>query len=160
MRLKTFKFIALISVLLFSIACGAIQTTPTPVPTPIPTPTPTPVPPTPTPKTFVIQDEAFEAEYEEHKTYCDVDAQVQSAGDELYLVVGGEMWIPIRGTSWVLWCYGAKHTWIGELTYAGHTFASDDGDPLQFLIDEHKGYVYVAGKGTVTLPDGTSVTLP
>jgi hypothetical protein len=59
-----------------------------------------------------------------------------------------------------LWCYGAKHTWIGKLTYAGYTFASDENDPLQFVVDKNKGYAYIKGKGAVTLPDGTIVPLP
>jgi hypothetical protein len=58
----------------------------------------------------------------------------------------------------VYWCRGAKHTWIGRLTYEGYTFDSDDADPLQFMVTE-KGYIYVKGKGMVTMPDGKAVKL-
>jgi len=60
---------------------------------------------------------------------------------------------------WAVFCYGAKHTWIGTLTYAGYTFASDANDPLKFIVDENKGYVYVGGKGSVTSPDGSIINL-
>jgi len=60
---------------------------------------------------------------------------------------------------WAIFCYGAKHTWLGTLTYAGYTFASDANDPLQFQVDENKGYVYIHGKGTVTMPDKSIVRL-
>ncbi|MFZ2098056.1 MAG: hypothetical protein WAV05_15595, partial [Anaerolineales bacterium] len=72
--------------------------------------------------------------------------------------VGGT--ISMRDGRFTLWCYGAKHTWIGTLSYAGYTFASDGNDPLQFVVTKNQGYVYVGGKGTVKSPDGTVVTLP
>ena len=65
----------------------------------------------------------------------------------------------IRGQS-ALWCYGAKHTWIGNISYAGYTFDSDKEDPLQFRVDKVEGYVYVKGEGTVTMPDGSIIKLP
>ncbi len=126
--------------------------TSTPVP---PTPTFTPVPPAVTPVSYAIQDDAFAADYEGE---CTTDARIVSVEGDLFSMDGWSITI-IDGRP-RLWCYGAKHTWVGELTYAGYTFASDDNDPLQFTVDEEKGYVYIAGKGTVTLPDGTSVTLP
>jgi hypothetical protein len=46
------------------------------------------------------------------------------------------------------------------LSYKGYTFASDANDPLQFTIEQNHKYLYVQGKGAVTLPDGTQVTLP
>ncbi len=125
--------------------------TPTLVP---PTPTFTPVPPTATPAPFAIQDKAFEADY---KGACETDAKIMAVHGTSFSVKGS---VSIRDGRFTLWCYGAKHTWIGKLTYAGYTFASDANDPLQFVVDQYKGYAYVKGKGTVTFPDGTTVTLP
>jgi hypothetical protein len=133
----------------------------TPVP---PTATPTNEPtPTATPEPFAIQDRALEAEYENHKVDCknEVDVEIHLAGNgELYFLFGGVMQIPLRGSDFVLWCYSAEHTWIGEATYAGYTLASDEDNPLRFRVDEDAGYLYVSGEGTVTMPDGTRVTLP
>ncbi len=55
---------------------------------------------------------------------------------------------------------GATHTWVGRATLYGYVFESDKDDPLRFAIDEDKGYYYVSGKGTITMPDGTVVKLP
>jgi hypothetical protein len=51
-------------------------------------------------------------------------------------------------------CYGAKHTWLGKLTYNGYTFESDVDDPLVFTYVRNKGYVHLRGKGRVVMPDG------
>jgi hypothetical protein len=59
-----------------------------------------------------------------------------------------------------MWCYGAKHTWLGCNSYAGYTFDSDADNPLQFMIDRGEGYLHIRGKGTVTQPDGEVVSLP
>ena len=59
-----------------------------------------------------------------------------------------------------IWCYGAKHTWMGNLTYGDYTFDSDDNSPLQFVLDRVKGYTYLSGTGSVTKPDGKTVELP
>jgi hypothetical protein len=56
-----------------------------------------------------------------------------------------------------VFCPGALHTWVGTLTYSGYTFASDSTRPLQFTVGN--GYAYIGGKGTVTSPDGSTVTL-
>lgn len=112
------------------------------------------VPPTSTPVPFVIRNPKFEAVY---KGECDTDATITSV-ESNSLRAGGK--ISIRNGKFALWCYGAKHTWKGRLTYADHVFDSDNKSPLQFMVDEDKGYVYLGGKGTVTLPDGTSITLP
>ena len=155
------SIVGLTLVALFSIACGASQPAPTPTPTSTPTPTPipatptsTPVPPTPTPKAFVIEDEAFDVDYEGP---CDTDIEIVAVEGNTFSFRGSAS---IRDGRMTIWCYGARHTWTGKLTYADYTFDSDENDPLQFVIDEHKGYVYVTGKGTVTLPDGSEVTLP
>ena len=73
-------------------------------------------------------------------------------------VLSGTMTIGDGGLT--IWCDGARHTWQGELTYAGYIFASDASDPLQFMLDEAQGYIYVAGRGSVTSPDGTIARFP
>lgn len=123
----------------------------TPVP---PTATFTPVLPTATPVPFSITDQSFEASY---RAECETDCDIVSVEGDSFRARGS---ISMREGRFTLWCYGANHTWIGELTYAGYTFASDENDPLQFRVDRDKGYVYVEGKGTITFPDGSSVTLP
>jgi protein-disulfide isomerase len=55
-------------------------------------------------------------------------------------------------------CNGAKHTLIGKVSISGYLFDSDEQSPLQFRVGKG-GYAYVAGKGSVTMPDGTVVTL-
>ena len=52
-----------------------------------------------------------------------------------------------------MFCPGAFHTWVGTLTYAGYTFASDAARPLEFSVK--RDYTYAGGKGTVTSPDGS-----
>jgi hypothetical protein len=128
--------------------------TPSPTSTPRATSTPTPLPPTPTPKFFALTDQAFEAKY---KDTCQTDVQITAVKGTSFTIKGK---ISMRNNQWVIWCYGAKHTWIGTLTYAGYTFASDTVDPLQFVIDQNRGYVYLAGKGSVTSPGGTVTNLP
>jgi hypothetical protein len=59
-----------------------------------------------------------------------------------------------------MWGHGAKHTWIGKIKYQGYIFESDSKEPLQFKVDNDLGYIYLAGKGTVTFPDGHQVILP
>jgi len=104
---------------------------------------------------YAIQDTVFQ-DYEQD---CDTDVSITSVdGDSLGITVNTT--ITMLNGGWALFCYGAKHTWIGTLTYGGYTFASDESDPLQFMVDQYRGYVYVQGKGVVTLPDGTQVTLP
>jgi len=139
---------------LFATSTPRPTRTPLPTSTPLATPTQTPLPPTPTPKFFALTDQAFEASY---KDTCETDIQITEV-DGTSLTVSGD--ISMRNSTWVIWCYGAKHTWIGTLTYAGFTFASDASDPLQFIIDQNRGYVYLAGKGSVTSPDGAVVSLP
>jgi hypothetical protein len=128
--------------------------TPTATRTPLASPTPTQLPPTPTPKFFALTDSAFEANY---KDTCETDVTITAVQGTSFTVKGK---ISMRNSQWVLWCYGAKHTWIGTLTYAGFTFTSDAADPLQFVIDQKRGYVYLGGKGSVTAPDGTVTKLP
>jgi hypothetical protein len=49
---------------------------------------------------------------------------------------------------------------MGNLTYGGYTFDSDEDSPLQFILDRVKGYTYLAGAGSVLQPDGKNVELP
>jgi N-acetylglucosamine kinase-like BadF-type ATPase len=80
-------------------------------------------------------------------------------GDSLLVtVLSGS--VKLGGGGLTIWCYGAKHTWQGKLTYAGYTFASDATAPLQFMVDKDKGYVYIKGKGSVKFPNGKIVHLP
>ena len=113
-----------------------------------------PVSPTSTPVPFAITDPKFEAAY---RGACNTDATITSVEGNSF-EAGGQ--ISIRNGALALWCYGAKHTWKGRLTYAEHVFDSDNESPLQFMVDKDEGYVYLGGKGTVTLPDGTVITLP
>jgi hypothetical protein len=122
----------------------------TPAATPTPTPTPTPKPP------FVIRDPAFQAKPGDTCEKLDIEI-TDIQGDRISLTFRAGSEIPMSVP--LLQCSGGKHTWKGQLTYKGYTFASDENDPLQFRVEE-AGYVYVKGKGTVTFPDGTAVTLP
>lgn len=124
-----------------------------------PTLTPEPATPTPTlsptPWSFVIQDPIF-LEYEQS---CQTDVQITGVnGDALSLKVNSTLSI-IDGKL-AVFCYGAKHTWIGELTYKGYTFASSENDPLQFQVVQGRGYVYLQGIGVMTMPDGSHIALP
>jgi hypothetical protein len=125
--------------------------------TPEPTLTDTPVPPTAIPEAYVIDDTIFAATV---KADCATDVGFDSVeGDSFGVkVLNGSLSI-ING-EWAVWCYGAKHTWFGTLTFKGYTFTSDEKAPLQFQIDPNLGYVYLTGSGTVKLPDGTIVSLP
>jgi len=103
---------------------------------------------------FAINDNHFIAD---HKGPCKTDAHIKSVNGSSF-GVGGQ--ISIINGQHTLWCYGAKHTWIGKLTYAGYTFDSDKDSPLQFVIDKDTGYLYVKGQGTVIFPNGKVKKLP
>ena len=135
-----------------ALATATVGVTLAPTPSPSPTPAPTP---TPTPRPLVINDPAFVPDV---PNSCDGDIQIKGVNGTT-LSVGGTK-LPMINSKFVVFCYGAKHTWIGTLTYAGYTFASDATDPLQFEVVQDQGYVYTAGTGTVTSPDGSVVTLP
>ena len=125
--------------------------TPAPTATP-PPPSATPVPPTPTP--FAIAADGFKADLLEE---CGMEVDVTGVEADKLLVIPKVITIKSGGSA-SLWCYGAKHTWVGTLTYEGYTFSSDAVQPLLFRVDEKLGYAYTSGKGIVTLPDG-GVTL-
>lgn len=132
----------------------ATATSVPPSPTPLPpTATFTPIPPTPTPEPFAIRTADFEASY---KGDCETDAEITNTGGKGFEASGT---FSIRDGRFVLWCWGAKHTWLGTLTYAGYTFVSGKTAPLQFTVTADRGYLHTGGKGTVTLPNGSTVTL-
>jgi hypothetical protein len=128
--------------------------TSTPEPTSTPQPTATTAA-TNTPAPFTIDDAAFQ----DYTKDCNTDINITSVdGDSLGITVNTTLTMLEDG--WAIFCYGAKHTWIGNLTYEGYTFASDENDPLQFEVTEFDGYLYINGSGTVTFPDGSSSSLP
>jgi hypothetical protein len=134
--------------------------TPTFTSTPTLTATSTPEPPTatptvtPTPRPYAIFDDAFKATYNET---CETDIQITGIEGGSFNFKGT---FTLNSSGFALFCYNAKHTWIGRLTYAGYIFDSDADDPLQFMVTQNDGYVFLKGKGSVTQPDGKLVTLP
>lgn len=60
-----------------------------------------------------------------------------------------------------LFSNGTEHTIIGEIALGNdhYVFKSSEEDPLRFRCDVQMGYVYVAGKGTVKMLNGTIVEL-
>jgi hypothetical protein len=103
---------------------------------------------------FLITDEAFNAQGEGSGTDVDI-VEVTETGFKV-----NAKSIAIGAGRINLWCNGAKHTWIGTLTYKGYTFKSDKEDPLQFEVKEGRGYAYLRGKGIVAFPNGKKVVLP
>ncbi len=158
------------SVLLLTSAC---QTTNLPLiknasPTP-PLPSTTMVPPTrtevpktntpapttvPTSEPLVLTDEAFVADIQET---CETDVPILGFEDGVFSLGDGS--ISFRSGQLALWCYGAKHQWIGEIEYAGYIFASSEDDPVQFQVIQDLGYQFTGGIGRLTYPDGTQVEL-
>jgi len=103
---------------------------------------------------FAIKDNNFLAD---HKKPCKTDVQIKSVKGTSFGVSGK---LSVINGQTTFWCYGARHTWIGKLTYADFTFDSDKDNPLQFVIDKDKGYLYVKGQGTITFPNGKIRKLP
>lgn len=128
--------------------------TSTSTPTSTPRPTKTQLPHTPTLVTFVIPSGVFPLDTKES---CNTDASIAGITDKGFMVGGT---LSMRNNVWVLWCPGAKHAWVGTLTYKGYTFASDESDPLKFMVDSQGAYKYIGGKGKVTQPDGKVIILP
>jgi hypothetical protein len=77
---------------------------------------------------------------------CATDVSISDINDKMFTTSGT---LSMRNNEFVLWCPGARHTWLGSLSYEGYTFASDDADPLIFTIDNLGNYTYVSGKGQV-----------
>jgi hypothetical protein len=132
---------------------------PTRASTPIPTLTPTStlaptVTSTPKPKAFVIAEKHFAFYASECQTNSTrVQAIVYPKGLS-FSDLGPE----ING-HYAVHCSGARHIWPGRMTFLGYTFDSDASHPLEFMVTT-SGYLYLAGKGTVTYPDGSKVTFP
>jgi hypothetical protein len=57
-------------------------------------------------------------------------------------------------------CHGATHIYQGKVVIGKLIFDSDSKSPLTFKVDKDKGYLYIKGKGKVTLADGTVKSLP
>jgi len=87
---------------------------------------------------------------------CDTDVMITGAtGEELQTdghvgVVGGEP---------TLFCPGARHKWLGTVEYGGFKVRSNRDDPLRFSVDANKGYVLAGGRGSITFPSGSQVTI-
>ena len=121
--------------------------------TPTPRETPTPIETAP-PNPFAIVDEHFAGGVQS----CNTEAEITGVdGDSLEVSPAGSTISMVNG-EWALFCSGARHRWIGTLTYAGYTFASDSVNPLQFQLLA-SGYVNTGGSGKVTLPNGVTVIL-
>lgn len=138
-------------------AVSSLIATPTPTATSTPTATPSPTP-TPTPKFFAIQSKDFDqGENCFEPTVLEI-SQEAGRSDLSIKVVSGSL--TIKKNRSVVFCYEAKHVWIGTAVYEGYTFISDKDNPLQFQVTRDRGYVYLHGKGTVKMPNGTVVDLP
>jgi hypothetical protein len=54
---------------------------------------------------------------------------------------------------------GAEHILLGTVSFKGFTFESDATFPLHFKLVQARGYVYLCGRGTVTTPEGKTLSL-
>jgi tetratricopeptide (TPR) repeat protein len=104
---------------------------------------------------FAIRDRIFEGECVRD---CDIEVEIFKAEGDAYEFRGKTL--PVCNDKMTPFCYGARHTWVGRLVFGGYIFDSDKDDPLRFMVTRDKGYVYIKGKGTVTMPDRTRVSLP
>lgn len=87
---------------------------------------------------------------------CSTDVSISDINEQIFTTSGT---LSMRNNEFILWCPGARHTWLGSLTYEDYTFASDDADPLVFTMDDLGNYTYVSGKGQVMHGDEV-VNLP
>ncbi len=162
-------FILLLSFFMMSCGVGQLfEPSPTPMPTSTPRPTQTPKPAntaTPQPTAtleeiplgngtaYIIPAGTFDLDTQDS---CSTDVNLMDYDGKSFGTSGT---ISMRGGNFVLWCPGAKHTWIGSLTYEGYTFASDENDPLTFTLDIQGAYQYVSGTGQV-IHGSETITLP
>lgn len=112
-------------------------------------------------KNFAItNDKSFEP-LTSCQTRCSsvLDIEISERKGHMNIIGTGKSVFQFCKSEMNMFCYGAKHKWVGRSSYAGYVFDSDKKDPLQFMSTE-EGYVYVKGKGTITLPDGSVVQLP
>ncbi|MFH1097480.1 MAG: hypothetical protein V1749_08285 [Candidatus Desantisbacteria bacterium] len=109
---------------------------------------------------FVIRDKRFTESFIPDAKPSNVAIKITT--EEGGYTIGGEdeYTMAMYMGKWTIWGNGSKHTWIGKNTYKGFTFDSDKNDPLQFMVDKDKGYVYVKGKGVVTTHEGKTIGLP
>lgn len=168
--MKKHLILLFIGMLILSLACQLIsqpfvdEVSPTSLPpspsaipftkTPVPatnTPAPTAIP---TSEPIVLTDDIFEADIKET---CSTDVPITGYENSVFSIGGGS--ISFRNGRLALWCYGARHQWIGAIEYEGYTFVSDENDPMQFEIVKDVGYRFVGGIGTLTYPDGRQVGL-
>jgi len=64
------------------------------------------------------------------------------------------------GLTPLIFANGANHIIVGTVSFSEkYIFESDKQDPLLFTCDKLNGYVYIGGKGQVTLHDETVITL-
>ena len=120
-----------------------VQPTDTPAPTAIPTSAP-----------LLLNDELFEANI---KDDCETDVPINAYENGVFSIGGGQ--VAFMNGQLAVWCYGARHQWIGTIDYEGYIFASDENDPMQFEIVKDAGYRFVGGIGTLTYPDGKQIAL-
>lgn len=133
---------------------SAVPSVPAPSKTPIePTQTPAPTA-VPTSEPLVLTDPIFEADIQET---CETDVPILDYADGVFSIGGGS--VAFMNGQLAVWCYGAKHQWIGTIEYEGYIFASDENDPMQFEIVKDEGYRFVGGVGSLTYPDDTQVEL-
>lgn len=124
---------------------------PTLKPQPSQTPAPTAIL---TSAPLILNDALFEANVKDN---CGTDVPINAYENGVFTLGGGK--IELMNGQLAVWCYGARHQWIGTIDYEGYIFASDVNDPLQFEIVKDTGYRFVGGIGTLTYPDGKQVPL-
>ena len=97
------------------------------------------------------------------------DRQKESDAADVAIHEGGTITAPPGGIAQlpmslqgkaILWGQGSKHTLIGKIKLGEYLFESDKTDFLQFMVDKDGNYVYIKGKGTVTMPDRQVIKLP
>lgn len=109
-------------------------------------------------KQFVIKDKRFVEEELESVPSGSKISVVGCDGGAMKLSEGNFF---IRDGRTVFWVDGFEHIYkVGKCNIFDHTFESSQDDPLHFMVDKERGYVHIAGKGTLTMPDGKIVKLP
>ena len=109
---------------------------------------------------FSIRDEYFiNRSFQETS---DADFSLKMEGDSFTVgALGGAAGrLKFWNAKPLFWGHGAMITFIDVVSLSGYSFASDTSDPLKFQVDREKGFTYIKGKGTVSMPDGKIVKLP
>ena len=101
-----------------------------------------------------------------HKTALETKSKVTVEavpGNDDLSNFGGEIEIDPSSMRPMVWNPGAEHTIIGRVILKSgdkpFIFESDPTTPLIFRIDRELGYVYQAGRGIVTYPNGEKIQL-